>query len=178
LFDGNLFISDDNSSAGLADTPPTAMPKNEPAPATRIALGILPELVGYQLRLAQIAMFRDFAQTFDELEVTPGVMGVLLVVDETPGVIQSELARAVHLDRSTVVNLLDNLERRQLVERCPSSTDRRSNAVRLTAAGSSLLRKVKRRLAQHEGRLVAGLANGELPELMALLQKVFPEHRT
>lgn len=156
---------------------PTAMQKNTPTPATPLALGILPQLVGYQLRLAQIAMFRDFAETFGELDVTPGVMGVLLVVDETPGVIQSELARAVHLDRSTVVSLLDNLERRQLVERCPSPTDRRSNAVRLTTAGASLLRKVKRRLIQHEGRLTSGLGEGELQELMTLLGKVFPEYR-
>lgn len=166
---------------GLPDNPPTAMPKTEPASATSatsIALGVLPRLVGYQIRLAQIAMFRDFAQTFGDLDVSPGVMGVLLVVDETPGVIQSELAKAVHLDRSTVVSLLDNLERRQLVERCPSPTDRRSNAVRLTAAGASLLRKVKRRLVQHEERLTAGLSEGELQELMTLLGKVFPERRT
>lgn len=153
------------------------MQKPPPTPAPPLALGILPQLVGYQLRLAQIAMFRDFAETFDELDVSPGVMGVLLVVDETPGVIQSELARAVHLDRSTVVSLLDNLERRQLVERCPSPTDRRSNAVRLTAAGASLLRKVKRRLVQHEERLTSGLGEGELQELITLLKKVFPEHR-
>lgn len=153
------------------------MQKPPPTPAPPLALGILPQLVGYQLRLAQIAMFRDFAETFDELDVSPGVMGVLLVVDETPGVIQSELARAVHLDRSTVVSLLDNLERRQLVERCPSPTDRRSNAVRLTAAGASLLRKVKRRLVRHEDRLTSGLGEGELQELITLLKKVFPEHR-
>lgn len=153
------------------------MQKPPPTPAPPLALGILPQLVGYQLRLAQIAMFRDFAETFGELDVSPGVMGVLLVVDETPGVIQSELARAVHLDRSTVVSLLDNLERRQLVERCPSPTDRRSNAVRLTAAGASLLRKVKRRLVQHEERLTSGLGEGELQELITLLKKVFPEHR-
>jgi len=74
--------------------------------------GLLPGLVGYQLRMAQIALFRDFAQGPGGEDVTPGLFGVLVIIEANPDLKQSELARATHLDRSTVVTVIDNLERR------------------------------------------------------------------
>ena len=63
--------------------------------------GILPELIGYRLRLAQQAVFRDFAAQVGEL--SPGRAGMLLLIEANPGVPQGRLAEAVRLDRSTMV---------------------------------------------------------------------------
>ena len=139
--------------------------------------GLLPELVGYQLRMAQIALFRDFAQGPGNEDVTPGLFGVLVIIEANPDLKQSELARATHLDRSTVVTVIDNLERRGLVERRVALHDRRSNAIRLTTAGSALLRKLKRQVKQHEKRLLRNFSATERDLFLALLEKVFPEHR-
>ena len=149
------------------------LPKNKPD----IDYGLLPGLVGYQLRMAQIALFRDFAQGPGELEVTPGLFGVLVIIEANRDLKQSDLARAAHLDRSTVVTVIDNLERRGLVERRAALHDRRSNAIRLTADGSALLRQLKRQVRQHEKRLLQNFSNTEREHLVALLQKVFPQHR-
>ncbi len=142
-----------------------------------IDYGLLPELVGYQLRMAQIALFRDFAQGPGEEDVTPGLFGVLVIIEANPDLKQSELARATHLDRSTVVTVIDNLERRGLVERRVALHDRRSNAIRLTAAGSTLLRKLKRQVSQHEKRLLENFSDSERATFIGLLRKVFPQHR-
>jgi len=139
--------------------------------------GVLPSLAGYQLRLAQIAIFRDFAQSLGEFDVTPGLFGVLVIIDANAGLKQSELARAAHLDRSTVVSVIDNLERRGLVERRAADNDRRSNALVLTPEGSALLKKLKRRVSDHEKRLVQHMTEDERATLVALLQKIFPELR-
>lgn len=139
--------------------------------------GILPTLAGYQLRLAQIAIFRDFAQSLGEFDVTPGLFGVLVIIDANAGLKQSELARAAHLDRSTVVSVIDNLERRGLVERRAADNDRRSNALVLTPDGAALLKKLKRRVNEHEKRLVQHLTEDERQTLVTLLQRIFPEHR-
>jgi len=139
--------------------------------------GILPSLAGYQLRLAQIAIFRDFAQSLGEFDVTPGLFGVLVIIDANSGLKQSELARAAHLDRSTVVSVIDNLERRGLVERRAADNDRRSNALVLTPDGAALLKKLKRRVNEHEKRLVQHLSEDERQTLVTLLQRIFPEHR-
>ena len=142
-----------------------------------IDYGLLPGLVGYQLRMAQIALFRDFAQGPGGEDVTPGLFGVLVIIEANPDLKQSELARATHLDRSTVVTVIDNLERRGLVERRVALHDRRSNAIRLTDAGTALLRKLKRQVSQHEKRLLQNFNAAERDSFLALLKKVFPEHR-
>lgn len=148
-----------------------------PAGSDPLAYGILPGLVGFQLRMVQVAIFKDFAISVGDLDVTPGLFGALIVIEANPDLKQTDLARAVQLDRSTVVTLVDNLERRQLVERRASPTDRRSNALRLTEQGSTLLRTLKRRVAAHEKRLIANLTADERTTLISLLHKIFPEHR-
>ncbi|MDP2823491.1 MAG: MarR family transcriptional regulator [Sulfuritalea sp.] len=142
-----------------------------------INYGVLPELVGYQLRMAQIALFRDFSKGPGGEDVTPGLFGVLVIIEANPDLKQSELASATHLDRSTVVTVIDNLERRGLVERRVALHDRRSNAIRLTAAGTTLLRKLKRQVSQHEKRLLDNFSEAERASFIALLKKVFPQHR-
>lgn len=146
-------------------------------PAAEIAFGALPDLIGYQLRMAQIAIFRDFAQSLGSHDITPGLFGALVIIDANPGMKQTELARATQLDRSTVVSLIDSLERRALVERHSVATDRRSNALQLTAAGRTLLKKLQRLVDEHEQRLTGNLSEKEQATLVRLLQKIFPESR-
>jgi DNA-binding MarR family transcriptional regulator len=144
---------------------------------TPIDRGVLTGLIGFHLRLAQIAVFRDFAATTGELDITPGLFAVLVLIESNPALKQTELAKAVGLDRSSIVAVIDNLERRGLVLRSAVATDRRSNALRLTAAGARLLRKLKRLVAAHESRLAANLAAGERVALVAMLDRIFPQLR-
>lgn len=153
-----------------------ALPKAEKK-KPELDFGLLPELIGYQLRMAQIALFRDFSTGLGEFDITPGLFGVLVIIESNPDLKQAELARATHLDRSTVVSVIDNLERRGLVERRSAPNDRRSNALRLTAAGVALLRKLKRQVNLHEKRLVENFTDAERETFRTLLLKVFPQHR-
>ena len=139
--------------------------------------GVLSGLVGFHLRQAQIAVFRDFAATMGPLDITPALFAVLVLIDCNPGLKQTELAAAVHLDRSTVVSVVDSLERRGLVTRRAVAHDRRSNALELTSAGVTLLKSLKRRVAAHEKRLARGLTERERATLTKLLQRIFPDLR-
>ena len=142
-----------------------------------VDLGVLPSLLGYQLRLAQRAIFADFADSLGEHDVSPGLFGMLVVIEANPGLKQSQLARAAHLDRSSLVPALDKLEARGLVSRRASEHDRRVNGLWLTDQGGNLLRTLKQRVARHEQRLARGLSRGEREQLVALLARIFPEKR-
>lgn len=131
--------------------------------------GALAGLLGYRLRLAQQAVFRDYASSVGE--VSPGRAGILLLVESNPGVTQSRLARAVHLDRSTMVGVIDKLEERGLIER-RRGEDRRTNGLWLTRAGRALLTRMKERIEQHERRVAARLTQAERGQLFALLEKL------
>jgi DNA-binding MarR family transcriptional regulator len=131
--------------------------------------GLLPDLLGYRLRIAQQALFRDFAATVAEL--SPGRVGILLLIEANPGVTQSRLAQAVALDRSTMVGVLHALEDRGLVER-RRGEDRRTNALWLTNTGRTVVGKLKRRIERHERRVAARLTAVEREELIRLLEKL------
>ena len=131
--------------------------------------GVLPGLLGYRLRLAQQAVFRDFASSVAEL--SPGRAGMLLLVEANPGVTQGRLADAVGLDRSTMVGVIDALEARDLIERRRGS-DRRTNGLWLTRAGRAFVARLKSRIEVHERRVAAHLTPGERDQLLALLEKL------
>jgi MarR family transcriptional regulator, lower aerobic nicotinate degradation pathway regulator len=69
------------------------------------------------------------------------LLGILR--DREPTV--NELGALMKLDKSSVSGLVDRAERRGLVARVPSTTDRRSVRVRATDAGRALTRTVQER---------------------------------
>ena len=138
-------------------------------PGLSVKFGVLPGLLGYRLRLAQQAVFRDFAASVPEL--SPGRVGILLLLEANPGLAQGRLAQAVSLDRSTMVGIVDMLEGRGLIER-RRGEDRRTNGLWLTDEGRALVARLKRRIQQHERRVAARLSAVERAQLLALLEKL------
>jgi DNA-binding MarR family transcriptional regulator len=134
-----------------------------------LAPGPLPGLLGYHLRLAQQAVFRDFARAIPE--ASPGRVGILFLIEANPGVTQSRLAQAVGLDRSTMVGVLHALAARELVER-RRGEDRRTNGLWLTRGGRALVASLKQRIRSHERRVAARLSAEERVQLLALLAKL------
>lgn len=141
-------------------------------------LGFLTGLVGYRLRLAQLRVFDHFRSTMKEAgdpvvaSITPGLFRILLLVGENAGMNQSSLARAVSIDRSTLVPILNKLEKLRLVERHPSDTDRRSHALYLTEQGEETIVYMQRRVLEHEDHVTGKLSPSERETLLKLLSKL------
>jgi DNA-binding MarR family transcriptional regulator len=134
--------------------------------------GLLPELLGYHLRCAQVAVFQHLNATFRDLDITGPQFGTLLLIDANPGVSQSSVADALRFDRSTLVQIIDRLERRGLVVRQMSPSDRRSNALRLTLTGTELLAELKERAFEHEDVIARNLTADERRTLIRLLERL------
>jgi len=131
--------------------------------------GLLSSLLGYRLRVAQQAVFRDFARSIPE--ASPGRVGILLLIDANPGVTQSRLAQAVGIDRSTMVGVLHALQARELIER-RRGEDRRTNGLWLTRAGRTLVASLKQRIRVHERRVASRLSAEERAQLLGMLEKL------
>ncbi len=131
--------------------------------------GLLSGLLGYRLRVAQQAVFRDFARSIPE--ASPGRVGILLLIDANPGVTQSRLAQAVGIDRSTMVGVLHALQARELIER-RRGEDRRTNGLWLTRTGRGLVASLKQRIRTHERRVASRLSVEERAHLLAMLEKL------
>ncbi len=139
---------------------------------THVDYDLLLTLVGYQVRRAQLAVFDDFAATMKPLGLTPGQLGVLVLVRANPGLKQTEIGSALGFDRSSFVALLDRLEARALVVRRPSPHDRRSHALHLSDEGVRLLERAQPLLKKHEAQIAPTLSPAERATLLTLLAKI------
>jgi len=144
----------------------------KPGKPELVTTGMLDELLGYQLRRAQSAVFAEFMQTVAGDQITPGQFGVLILIQENSGLNQSTLAKALGIERSTMVGVIDGLETRGLVERRKSKADKRAHALFLTAHGKKLLRSVEHKIKIHESRIANDLDAEERQTLMKLLRRI------
>lgn len=140
--------------------------------ANEIDLGLLPGLVGYQLRRAQIEVFQSFAANLGEGGMRPGWFGLLIIVANNPGLSQTQLARTLGVDGSTMVAMIDRMEQSGWVARERSKTDRRSHELRLTDGGTEMLDRITPMVRQLDSALTESLTDDESRELLRLLRKI------
>jgi len=142
------------------------------APPACVDLGPLPDLVGYVLRRAQIAVFQDFVQTMAALDIRPAQYSVMLVIALNPGVNQTQISDALGIKTANLAVMLNALAARGFAERRPGAADRRAHALHLTARGKLLMRQLQTRVADHESRIVDRLGAAEKQQLLTLLAKL------
>ena len=78
------------------------------------------------------------------------------------GVRQKELATALSIEGPSLVRLLDNLERRGLIERRADETDRRARGIHLTRTGRDLAKRAAKVGGEIQARLLANVPPAEL----------------
>ena len=135
-------------------------------------LGILPDLLGYQLRRAQVTVFQHFAGALGDWNVTPGQLGLLVLVSRNPGISQTALAKAVGVERATLGEAIDRLLKRNLLRREPAPKDRRSYALHLSESGEKFLDDFLPRLLRHEEEVSGNLSPKERKTLIELLGRL------
>ena len=84
---------------------------------------------------------------------------------------QIELARMVGLDKTTLLNTLDDLEAAGLVERRPSPGDRRVRVIAVTDAGERKARKADALIHEVHEDVLGTLPPGEREAFVAALQR-------
>lgn len=108
----------------------------------------------------------------DELPLTPMLVGTMMIVDENPGINQSDIATLLGTDRSTMVRLVDQLEELGFIVRRPDPGDRRSSVPTLTDEGRRLLGEALPRIAASEDEIASSLSAQERETLLDLLGRI------
>jgi DNA-binding MarR family transcriptional regulator len=85
---------------------------------------------------------------------------------------QIEIARAIGVDKTTMVVALDEMEQQGLVERRPSPRDRRARVIVMTKAGEKLLRKAEDVAARVQEDVLSALPANERDVLIAALSNL------
>ena len=135
--------------------------------------GILPDLLAYRLRRAKARFSQHFLKTVGQDGITLGQFDVLTLIARNPGLTQTVLARAIGIERSTMVVVIDRLEGRGLV--CRHQRDKRSYALRLTTEGEAVVERATKRAREYEAALTVGLDARERQQLTDLLARLATE---
>jgi DNA-binding MarR family transcriptional regulator len=161
----------------MNDRPDLRATSRPPRARRPVDLGPLPGLIGFMLRRAQIAVFQEIFRAFAEAGIRPAQFSVLVVIERNPGLTQTEVAAALGIKRTNFVALIDGLEQRGLAERKCSATDRRSHALYLTDAGTTMMRQLLHLVDSLEARLVSRIGPGGRDRLLALLRQIAGGHQ-
>jgi DNA-binding MarR family transcriptional regulator len=132
---------------------------------------VLPTLLGYNIRRAQIVLWRDFARTVAEGEIRPGMFSALALVRANPGIAQVELGNELGIDKASMVALLDRLEEPGWILRTRSTEDRRRHGLTLTSEGERIYKSLKQEMLGHEKKFAQLFSKPEREQLVRLLQR-------
>lgn len=146
------------------------MPRDAVAAADSVHMGGLDAEIGFALRLAQVAVFKDLIAALRTCDLRPVDFSVLVLIDANPGVSQQAVGDALRIQKPNLVALLDALCRRHLVRRDTAPEDRRSYALYLTSAGTKLLAKAKNAHNRHTRKVRAAVGDDADVVLGALLR--------
>jgi DNA-binding MarR family transcriptional regulator len=133
--------------------------------------GILDNLLGYSLRLAQNALYLHFSQAASDPDITPQRFAVLVLIERNPGIGQSTLSEAMGINRSGAMRLVDWFETRDFVQRVNDTGDARRWGLKLTTHGRKTLAAMTEAVRTHDARLVA-LLDGDGAALKRLLDRL------
>lgn len=110
----------------------------------------------HQMLKASLMLKAFMRQKFREnnIDITSEMLQVLSVLWRQDGVNQQEIANATLKDKASLTYLIDNLVRRNLVQRTEDEKDRRNKLITLTADGRELRKTIEPWIS--EMYLVAG----------------------
>jgi DNA-binding MarR family transcriptional regulator len=151
--------------------PPVAVPSST---ETRTRPKALDDVIGFQLRRAHNLFALHWQQCFREqaVRITPVQGGILLVIDNQPGLSQTALASIMDVEGPTLVQTLERMEDAGLILRNRRAEDRRSYSLELTKAGREALTAVRAVVPHREAELLSDLTERERVLLLGLLKRV------
>jgi len=130
------------------------------------------EQPGFLLSQVGAHAAEQFAQRLSVLDLSPADAGILRLLRISAGISQQELAVRLQIHPSRLVAILDNLEKRQLVERKANPDDRRQYSLHLAKDGGEILQRIGKVAKEHQDALLSALNSEERDKLTGLLRRI------
>ncbi len=131
--------------------------------------------LGHHLARTHRAMHFLFKRHLEEksLEITPEQWSTLVNLWEKDGQTQMELAVKCSKDKTSIVRILDNLERNSMIVRIPNPSDKRSKLIYLTNRAKEL-EKISKTIARGlEKEAIKGIPEEEMKTCRDVLSKIY-----
>lgn len=131
----------------------------------------LRESIGFLITRIHYRMHREYMAALEPLRIEPRHFGALTALEVMGPVPQAELARHLGVSGASMVQIVDDLEHRGLLERRRMASDRRHQVLHLLPEVPAVLVEAARLAEEVTGSVLAGLSPAESRRLVALLQR-------
>jgi len=126
----------------------------------------------FALAAAHKRISAAFKKEFEEYGVTPPQFTLLAILWKRDGLSQVELSQKTEIDRTTLVGIIDRLEKSELIKRQSFPGDRRAYRIFLTDKGKGLEEKLCQAACRVQDRISQRIISGEYYLLKRLLNKL------
>jgi DNA-binding MarR family transcriptional regulator len=127
---------------------------------------------GFLISRMGLVASKHFGERIAAVGLTTRMWGALNVLDAEGPITQGALCAAVHMDPSSMVSTIDELEAQGMVERRRHPTDRRAYALHITEHGYDVLGRGRALAREAQEELLAPLNEQERAQLRELLLKL------
>jgi DNA-binding MarR family transcriptional regulator len=133
--------------------------------------GLLSDTVGPRVRLLRNTLAARSIAALEDFGLPTGSLTVLSLIAANPGSSQTVLAKAAGLNKSALVGIVDELEKRGLAARDRSANDRRRNQLSVTAQGEVATKAMFDRMREGEDLVRDALGSNDLRKLLELIDR-------
>lgn len=133
----------------------------------------LQSLVGYRVQQANLLMETDARAALAHFDLSPAKLTALMLIRDNPGCDQTALGRALSINRSSAMKLVNILADKGLVERRPGR-DLRTNALMLLPEGVAQVESMLAAVRESDARMTQRLSASEMDSLHSLLARLGP----
>jgi DNA-binding MarR family transcriptional regulator len=126
---------------------------------------------GFMIRRAHQIAVGLFLEETGDLDITNTQYGILTVLRHHPGIDQISIAKLLGLDRSTTGMVLSKLESAGLIGRHVGVTDKRRHAIKLTAPGLRMQKRLGKCADRTRARELSAFTPREAEMFLDLLDK-------
>lgn len=136
---------------------------------------VLPDNIGFHIRIVQMRVFREFYRVFEGSGVTPGMHTVLAIIRDNPGMRQRTLAELLMVREPNMTRMIQGLLASGPITRDVDKSDRRAFHLVLTDKGLQLMQGVQDRLDTLESKLLGGLDAQQRRDLRTYLDRILDQ---
>ena len=129
--------------------------------------------ISYMFHEINKLFFENIKNETKMIGINPTYRFIFMVLSQNKdGLTQSEICNLVHLKKSSVSELLQQMENEELIIREKSNLDNRKTIVKLTNKGKSLDNKIKSVLKKYELIMSSSLSDKEKENLISYIDRL------
>lgn len=134
----------------------------------------LKESLGFKLELASRLTTSNLSRKMkeDNFPITPEQWGIINFLSLEDGITQNQISTLIRKDHTCVSRLIENLIKKEIVEKNNSPVDRRINLIYLTEKGRSLHKEAILTATNNLDRAFSGVTENEKYIFSKVLDKI------